>query len=122
MEAIDERNRLLHSMKQKDLSNIERSDITINLKELKNWIDDQTRIAEERWAQALAEGIHCLKFNPKEAWDDINKLAAGESAMKSLKTMSLCKTDGNLAHTDKENMEVLKPHLLKIQQPQKSQL
>jgi hypothetical protein len=28
-------------MKQKDLSDTERRDITINLKELKNWIDDQ---------------------------------------------------------------------------------
>jgi hypothetical protein len=42
MEAIDEQNRLLHSMKQKYLSDTERRDITINLKELKNWIDDQT--------------------------------------------------------------------------------
>ena len=93
MEAIDEQNRLLHSMKQKDLSDTERRDITINLKELKNWIDDQIWIVKEKWAQALAEGIHRLKFNPKEAWDDINTLAAGESAMKSLKTMSLRKTD-----------------------------
>jgi hypothetical protein len=36
MEAIDERNRLLHSMKQKTLTDRERRDITINLKELKN--------------------------------------------------------------------------------------
>jgi hypothetical protein len=71
MEAIDERNRLLHSMKQKTLTDRERRDITINLKELKNWIDDQTRVAEERWAQALAESIHCLKFDPKKAWEDI---------------------------------------------------
>ena len=34
--------------------------------------------------------------------------------MKSLKTMSLHKPDGNLAHTDKENTEVLKPHLFKV--------
>jgi hypothetical protein len=65
MEAIDEQYRLLHSMKQRDLSDMERRDIQINLKKLKNWIDDQTRVAKERQAQALAEGIHCLKFNQK---------------------------------------------------------
>ncbi len=66
MEAIDEQYRLLHSIKQRDVSDTERRDIQINLKELKNWIDDQTRVAKERWAQALAEGIHsCLKFNQK---------------------------------------------------------
>jgi hypothetical protein len=79
-----------------------------------NWIDDQVRVAEERWSQHFAESVHNMRFNPKKAWEDINKLAAGKGAIKSKKTVCFRMKNGKLATTDKENMDVAAAYFHKV--------
>jgi hypothetical protein len=60
-----------------------------------------------------------MRFNPKKAWEDINKLAAGEGAMKSKKTVCFRMKNGKLATTDNENMEVTAAHFHTVYNNQK---
>ena len=89
MTGMSRQDILVSETKQKDLSLIERNLRKEELRELNGWINDQQRVAEERWAQDHAEKIHSMDFNPGVAWESVKLLSKGQSAHhKKPKTMA----------------------------------
>ena len=89
MTEMSKRDILVSEAKRKDLSPIERELKKEEIRELDGWINDQQRVAEERWAQDHAEKIHSMDFNPGIAWESVKLLSKGQFAHhKKTKTMA----------------------------------
>ena len=77
---------------------------------MQSWIDDQIRVAEERWVQDLANKVSKLNSNPRDAWEATYTLAGIPSAHKSPKRMAFRKEDGTIITDDNGIMEMLEKH------------
>jgi hypothetical protein len=82
-------------------------------KEIK--VKDQTEIAKAKWNRKLAESINDIKATPKEAWKCLRDMEAGVKGHHiKPTTMKMRMENGELANSDKENMEVFSKHLNKV--------
>ena len=86
-----------------------------HLKTLQHKVDEAVIAAKTRWYYHLAEEIHNMPFNPKEAWASIGRLTGGESSQHtSPKVIQMRLPSGNLAENDKENVSVFENNFKKI--------
>ena len=68
-----------------------------------------------RWSCHLAEEIHNMPFDPKEAWVSIGRLTGVESSHHtSPKVIQMRLPSGNLAENDEENVSVFVNHFKKV--------
>ena len=86
-----------------------------HLKTLQHKVDEEVSVAKTRWSCHLAEEIHNMNFNPKEAWASIGRLTGGESSHQtSPKVIQMRLPSGNLADNDEENVSVFANHFKKV--------
>ena len=72
-------------------------------------------VAKTRWSCHLAEEIHKIPFNTKEAWESIGQLTGGESSHRtSPKVIQVRLPSGNLTENDEENVSVFANHFKKV--------
>ena len=84
-------------------------------KTLQQKVDEAVSVAKTRWSCHLAEEIHNMPFNPKEAWMSIRRLTGGESSHHtSPKVIQMRPPSGNLAENNKENGSVCANHFKKV--------
>ena len=77
--------------------------------------DEAVSVVKTRWSCHLAEEIHNMSFNPKEAWVSIRRLTGGKSSHHtSPKVIQMRLPSGNLAENDKENVSVFANHFKKV--------
>ena len=86
-----------------------------HLKTLQQKVDEVVSVAKTRWSFHLAEEIHNMTFNPKEAWVIIGRLTGGESSHHtSPKVIQVRLPSGNLAENDEENVSVFANNFKKV--------
>ena len=110
LEAI---NSVLHAIRAKH--NTPLPSTLIHLKTLQQKVDEAVSVAKTRWSCHLAEEIHNMTFNPKEAWASIRRLTGGKSSHHtSPKVIQMRLPSGNLADNDKENVSVFANYFKKV--------
>ena len=86
-----------------------------HLKTLQHKVNEAVIVAKTRWSCHLAEEIHNMPFNSKEAWASIKRLTGGNSSHhNSLKIIQMRPPSGNLAENDEENVSVFANHFKKV--------
>ena len=86
-----------------------------HLNTLQQKVDKAGSVAKTRWSCHLAEEIHNMPFNPKEAWVGIRRLTGGNSSHHtSTKLIQMRLPSPNLAENDEENFSVFANHFKKV--------
>ena len=111
--TLEARNSVLHAIRSEHNTLSPRT--LRHLKTLQQKVDKAVSVAKTRWSCHLAEEIHNMPFNPKEAWVSIRRLTGGESSHHtSPKVIQMRLPSGNLAENDKENVSVFENHFKKV--------
>jgi hypothetical protein len=115
MPIIEEKNRLVHTLKQK-VNTVEIDDLLrCSLKRVTKQVKDMVLLAKSCWYSNICLHIHDMRVNPRLAWEYICILTGGETAhhKKSInKAMQL--PNGTLASNSSENMAVFGPHFERV--------
>ena len=97
--TLEARNSVLHDIRSDKNTPPQR--ILCHLQTLQHKVDEAVSVAKTRRSYNLAEEIHNMPFNPKEAWASIGRLKGGESNHHtSPKVIQMRLPSGNLAEND----------------------
>ena len=111
--TLEARNSVLHAIRADKNTPSPRT--LRHLKTLQHKVDEAVSVAKTRRYCHLAEEIHNMPFNPKEAWASIGRLTGGESSHHiSPKVIQMRLPSGNLAENDEENVSVFSNHFKKV--------
>jgi hypothetical protein len=93
----------------------ERECLRKELKESSEKVSHQIAIAKANWSRKKAIFIHKICQTPRQAWQAIKELIAGDSCHHNKPVaMKMKMKNGELASNDKQNMEVVEEHLNKV--------
>ena len=76
--TLEARNSVLHEIRSD--KNTPSTRTIFHLKTLQHKVDKAVSVAKTRWSCHIAEEIHNMSFNPKEAWAIIRRLKGGQSS------------------------------------------
>ena len=94
--TLEARNSVLHDIRA-DKNTLSPRTLR-HLKTLQHKVDKAVSVAKTGWSCHLAEEIHNIPFNPKEAWSSIERLTGGKSSHHtSPKVIQMRLPSGNLA-------------------------
>ena len=111
--TLEARNSVLHAIRAEN--NTPSSRTLRHFKTTQQKVDEAVSVAKTRWSCHLAEEIHNMPFNPKEACMSIGRLTGGESSHHtSPKVIQMRPPSGNLAENDEENVSVFANHFKKV--------
>ena len=110
---LEARNSVLHDIRSDN--NTPSSRILRHLKKLQHKVDEAVSVSKTRWSCHLAEEIHDMPFNTKEAWASIRRLKKGESSHHTPpKLIQMRLPSGNLVENDEENVSLFANHFKKV--------
>ena len=111
--VLESRNEVLHMIRSTKES--PSATILSKLRRLQNKFDEAIDIAKIRWSRHLAQTIHNIPFQPKEAWSNIRLLSAGEKIHHySTQSIHMRLSSGDLAKNDEEYVRVFVEHFSKV--------
>ena len=116
MPVIEEKNRLVHTLRHADgIPDAAIISLRCHLKRITKHVKDMVLLAKSRWYSNICGRIHDMRMNPRLSWENIRTLTGGESAHhKRVINMAMKLPDGSLATNSKENMSVFAPHFSNV--------
>ena len=116
MPVIEEKNRLVHTLRHADgIPDAAIISLRCHLKRITQHVKEMVLLAKSRWYSNICGRIHDMRMNPRLAWGNIRTLTGGESAHhKRVINMAMKLPDGSLATNSKENMSVFAPHFSNV--------
>jgi hypothetical protein len=112
---IEEKNQLVHTLRQRDHSMEVADLLKCSLKRVLKQVKDMILLAKWRWYGHVCSHIHDMRMNPRVAWEYILILRGSEAAHhKKSVNMAMCLPDGSLAASSTKNMSVLGPHFKRV--------
>ena len=110
---IAEKNKVLSAMRTTPLAL--KNSLREKLKIATEKVKDAVAIAKSDWSRKKAERIHQMCYSPSQAWTAIKELATRDNCHHNKPvTMKMRKEDGNLATSDKENLDVFTSHFDRV--------
>ncbi len=115
MPIIEEKNQLVHTLRQK-VNTVEIDDLLrCSLKRMTKQVKDMVLLAKSRWYSNICLHIHDMQVNPWLAREYIRILTGGETVHhKKLINMAMRLPDGTLASNSSENMAIFGPHFERV--------